>query len=288
MENRNQIEKKRMVIRETPDLSIFIDTVEGEQVFVKEAKTENGVSMNEREFYNQTFLRSLSQEKDTGFEFLPPVLDGKKLIYPDISDAVDWLAKDEAPETEMAPLQVYLPVMVKFMRACLEVEFSQLPPEMRLDSEKREATVQGKLEQDAKYLLEKGLLNETDLQEIVEMVRAGLVNKAFHHHDLVPWHMARKHSDGNLILVDSGWSGWSLKYYDIAYYALQMTGYAERKEEARTFLSAIREEFKDDQNFRETLAAPLSYRGIRLAAELDKQGKTKNAQEVLLVVFSEI
>ena len=40
--------------------------------------------------------------------------------------------------------------------------------------------------------------------------------------------------------------------------------------------------------FKKILSTPFSYRGVRLAAELYRQGKTKNVQDVLSLVLSEI
>lgn len=284
----NLSKEKRNSIRDTSDVSIYIEKIDGKRVFVKEAISENSVSIIKREFHNQNFFRTLAQSKDLGFEFLRPTLDGKKLIYPDITEIADWLAIDETPERQMVPLQEYLPTTTKFIRACLEVQYSDLPSELKLDAEQRKSNVQGKLEQFGKYLFEKKLLKEAAIQKLMKKVTAGASNRAFQHHDIVPWHMAKKHSDGGLILVDSGWSGCSFKYYDIAYYILQMVGYAERPEEARGFLNTMKEEFQNDPNFKESLAVPLSYRGMRLATELDQQGKSKNAKEVLSMVFSEI
>jgi hypothetical protein len=121
-----------------------------------------------------------------------------------------------------------------------------------------------------------------------KILEKGSQKQAFQHHDLVPWHMARKRSDRKLILADSGWSGWSLKYYDIAYFVLQMIGYTERTDEALRFLEIAKNEFQFDAQFQKTLSTPLSYRGIRLALELYNQGKVKNAQNVLLIVLSGI
>ena len=141
---------------------------------------------------------------------------------------------------------------------------------------------------DSRTLKEAGIINEADVQKMRKYIENGIGETAFQHHDVVPWHMARKKSDNKLILVDSGWSGWSLKYYDIVYFALQMTGYAQRPQDSLDFLDIVKDEFKDDPQFKKILSTPFSYRGVRLAAELYRQGKTKNAQDVLSLVLSEI
>ncbi|EKE21872.1 MAG: hypothetical protein ACD_7C00099G0004 [uncultured bacterium] len=286
----NEINEETIIIRETFDLLTYTANIDGKDFFIKEAKSENGVAMNKREFYNQLFLKTMADGKDVGFEFLTPTLAGKRLIYPDITKYSTWLAKDFSPQTKMVPLKEYLQEMIKFMRFCLSMEFEQIPIELKKDTQKRVKNILDKFEKDAKYLLEHGLLEISDIKTLEEKVRSGLHlrNQAFQHHDIVPWHMARKHSDNRLILIDAGWSGWSLKYYDIAYYILQMIGYSERKNEASTFLDIVKKEFLDDSTFKETLAIPLSYRGIRLGAELAQQGKIKNARDVISLVLLEI
>lgn len=275
-------------IRETVDLSIYLNTVGGEKIFVKKPKTENGVEMNTREFYNQKFLRTATEGQDVGFEFLTPIFDKKVLVYPDISEAVDWLATDNTPQTPMANLDEYIAEMVQFIRFCLAIPYESIPSEIKLDAQKRVANVWSNFETDSTLLLEAAILSETDKIRMKNCLGDGINKQAFQHHDMVPWHMARKHSDGKIILVDSGWSGWSFKYYDIAYFVLQMIGYAERPRDALRFLEIIKKEFQSDPQFQKTLSTSLSYRGIRLATERYKQGMVKNAQDVLSFTLSEL
>jgi hypothetical protein len=280
----------RSIIRETSDLLIYSTNNDGSHLFVKEAKSENGIAMNKREFHNQFFLKTITERQDAGFEFLPPAMKYSNLIYPDINKFSDWLANDHLPETKVAPLSQYVQEMIKFIRFCLNIEFSKIPLEIKDDAKKRSSKILNKFEKDVKFLLKNNIIKIAVVKKLEEKVRLGLdlQNQAFQHHDVVPWHMARKYSDNKLILIDSGWAGWSLKYYDVAYYVLQMIGYAEKEKEALEFLNIVKSEFADDPKFRETLAIPLSYRGIRLSAELIKQDKTKNAQAVLSAVFAEI
>lgn len=275
-------------IRETKDLVISTDSVEGRKFFVKQAKTEEGIIANTRELNNQKFLTTVTDGKDAGFEFLEPTFDGKNLSYIDINESADWLAHDNSPGTQMVPLSEYSEEMVKFFKFCLQIPYDKIPEEIKIDSQKRLANVMVNLEKDSKTLMESGIITEADAQKMKKCLENGFDQQAFQHHDVVPWHMARKRSDKNLVLVDSGWSGWSLKYYDIAYYVLQMVGYAQRPDDALNFLDIVKEEFKDDLKFKEILSSPLSYRGVRLAAELHRQGKVKNAQEVISLALSEI
>ncbi len=280
--------EQQKTIRETTDLSIYLTTNEGEKIFVKHPKTENGIIMNTREFHNQQFLQTITAGQDVGFEFLAPTFDGATLTYPDINEVADWLATDNTPETAIAPLEEYFEEMIRFIKFCLTIPFENIPAEIKADAQKRIANVWKNFETDTNLLQEAKMLTEEEKTKMKQCLENGIDKQAFQHHDIVPWHMARKHSDGKIILIDSGWSGWSLKYYDIAYYVLQMIGYAQRPEDALEFLKRIKAEFQSDPQFQKTLSAPLSYRGIRLATELYKQGKIQNAQNVLSLALSEL
>lgn len=280
--------ESRKPIRETGDICIYSSVVGGEKVFIKKAKTEAGIMANSREFHNQKFLQNVTDGIDVGFEFLEPAFDGASLTYPDIRDGVDWLASTPEFGAEMAPLSSYYQEMMKFSRFCLDIPYAKIPAEIKLDSEKRLANVMLNFERDSVLLHENGMLRDTDILKMKKHLQDGIDQREFQHHDLVPWHMARKKTDGKIILVDSGWAGWSLKYYDFAYYMLQMIGYVQRRDDAVEFLTTLRTEFGQDTQFSRHLSAPLSYRGIRLSAELFRQGNVMKVQDVLAFVLSEI
>jgi hypothetical protein len=185
-------------------------------------------------------------------------------------------------------LEEYSEEMIQFMKFCIKIPFEKIPLEIKADSHQRIHNLLNNFEKDSLILQEAEMITERDRIKMKKILEKGSQKQAFQHHDLVPWHMARKRSDRKLILADSGWSGWSLKYYDIAYFVLQMIGYTERTDEALRFLEIAKNEFQFDAQFQKTLSTPLSYRGIRLALELYNQGKVKNAQNVLLIVLSGI
>ena len=121
-------------IRETKDLLIYKTILDGKKVFVKQAKTEGGDVFNKREFYNQEFLRNITQNQVAGFEFLEPSLNGRSLIYPDISEQVKWLAAELGSETPITPLPEYSNEMIKFLKFCLQIPYDKIPEEIRIDS----------------------------------------------------------------------------------------------------------------------------------------------------------
>lgn len=85
-----------------------------------------------------------------------------------------------------------------------------------------------------------------------------------------------------IILIDSGWAGWSFKYYDFAYFILQMIGYANRMDDALLMLKTVRREFGKDDNFENLFKAAMFYRGMRLARELDENHSRRDLAERLI------
>jgi hypothetical protein len=118
-----EITERPRSIHETKDTIIYTTTVEGYSVFVKKAKTDEGMVANTREFNNQKFLTTVVEGKDVGFEFLEPTFDGISISYPDINEIADWLAVDSAPEIKMAPLLEYSEEMVRFFKFCLQIPY---------------------------------------------------------------------------------------------------------------------------------------------------------------------
>lgn len=284
MDNTSQ----RHIIRETPDLFLYLDTRDGVNVFVKQAKTDIGAQNNAREFHNQAFLDQQTHIRDMGFVFVVPRLEGKNLVFTALTNTVDWLATNNTPSTSMAPLSEYMQTMLTFLQACQHIRGEELPVELQQDAHMRQNKLWTNFHTDSDTLKTAELITSTEGKKMQEAIEKGLSHQAYQHHDLVPWHMARRKNDDKLILVDAGWAGWSLQYYDVAYYVLQMTGYAERAEEAQQFLSTAKKEFHTDPTLHEALASAFSYRSTRLAAELYRQGKEKNAREVLQIVFTHL
>ncbi|GEM_PF-2722142 len=270
------------IVKETEDFLVFTGCSKNKKIFVKRQKTEKGKVMNDRELVNQKFLHKITQGKNTGFKFIVPVLVGNDLVYPDLNNHVDWLALSH--ETDIAPLASYEKQMFYFFDFCLEIDYMWLPKEIKEDAKERMSHVMTNFNNDIKFIVERGVINMLEGYKFRSLIEKGMHNRAFQHHDVVPWHMAKEKVSGEHILIDSGFSGWSLKYYDLSYYVLQMTGYAQRKKEALEFLNMAINHFRDDKEFFQTLATAMSYRGIRLIAELLRKGKDVNAQEVLGVV----
>ncbi|MFA5128091.1 MAG: hypothetical protein WC457_03780 [Patescibacteria group bacterium] len=276
------------IIKETKDLSIFIAEDNGNKFFYKKPRTKDGEIKNTREFNNQKFLLKITHEKNVGFEFLEPKFEDKTLIYPDINQFGVFLAKSEAPADNHTQFSTYSEEMIKFIKFCLQIPYSGIPEAIKIDSQTRKNNILNKFNTDGELLASTGLISKKEINNIENIIGNGLRKMAFQHHDLVPWHMARKTEDQKLILIDSGWSGWSLKYYDVAYYVLQMTGYARKKDDAFALLEKVKNEFRDDAELHSSLAASFGYRGIRLAAELERIGKIEEAKDVIIVLLSQI
>lgn len=276
------------IIKETEDLSIFTAKENGKSLFFKKPKTKNGIIMNTRESNNQKFLINITQGYDVGFEFLEPKLEDNAIVYPDVNQFATFLAKSENPKDNHALLSDYIEEMIKFIKFTLQIPYSDIPEEIKIDSQIRKENIWNKFNIDSEFVIAAGLITKNDISKIRSLIEGGLERMAFQHHDLVPWHMARKTNDQKLILIDSGWSGWSLKYYDVAYYVLQMVGYARKKDDALLFLKRIREKLKDNKELNNALAIPFGYRGVRLAAELKNIGKTEEAQDVINTLLLQI
>lgn len=259
----------------------------GEKIFVKFPATHEIKSQLEKEFLIQNFLRAASRNSSCGFEFLEPFWQGEALCYPALdASQITWLAAGSGPENSFQPLETYSREMIRFIRFCHTIRFEDLPREIQEDSSKRSKKFLEKFDTDAKYIAEKGILKNKETENIRKKVADYMDVRSFQHHDLVPWHMAKRKDSGTIILVDPEWGGWSLWGYDMAYYMLQIVGYSERPEDAKKFLAMVREEFHDTPQFENLLRCALSFRGVRLAGELLRQGKEENAREVIKIVRS--
>jgi hypothetical protein len=273
-------------IKETADIHIFRDLSGDIPTFVKQAKTAAGVVENTREFHNQTFLYHSAQGKDIGFDFLLPTFDGTSLIYPDISTTHQWLATDMQTTTDVQTFESYRQELFTFLKWCLDIPYSDIPSEIRVDSDERRLLNGPRFETDVAYLLEHALITQTQAEQLHTYLEQHFDTRAFQHHDIVPWHMAKDIQTGRITLVDGGWSSWSFRYYDIAYYTLQMIGHTGNTTDAYAFWDLAKKEFSYDPHYMEIIATPLSYRSVRFAAELNRQNKLDSSQQILSTMWS--
>ncbi len=273
-------------IKETANIHIFRNLSGDAPTFVKHAKTAAGIVENTREFHNQTFLYHYTQGKEVGFDFLLPTFDGTSLVYPDISTTHDWLAADIQTAADAQAFESYRQEMFTFLKWCLDIPYSDIPTEIRDDSDERRQLNWPRFETDVTYLLEHTLITQTQAEQLHTYLKRHFDTRAFQHHDLVPWHIAKDKQTGRLTLVDSGWSGWSFRYYDIVYYTLQMVGQADNIDEAYACWDFAKKEFAHDPHYMEIISTPLSYRGVRFAAELHRQNKLDTAQQILSTMWS--
>lgn len=251
------------------------------KVFIKFGLNHEGEKMIMREYVNQKFLFEKSKsEKNFGFIFLEPVIDGKVLVYPDIEETVEWVGKSDSfsPKSEfkIAKPAVYFDSFIKFEKVMQGIKWDELPESVRNDWSERKLKMNNHFSDNIEYALKNGFFDKTISNKLVEVFEKYFDNWSYQHHDVVPWHIGNL-GDGRLILIDSGWAGWSLKYYDFAYYALQMIGYANKPQDAAAFFNAIEEDFKKEVNFKGILMASIVYRGMKLIKELTEEHNAPNS-----------
>jgi hypothetical protein len=260
------------LIKKTPEYMVFLarEARGSENVFIKIPSLEENKQFIEREYVNQLFLHKLSKCEDCGFEFLEPRMRDEVLVYPDISKQVTWLGqtspekKDFQPTVE--PIDKYLKQMIKLQKALLKVEYNILPDFIKQDWQSRKKGIINNLNNDAQFLYKHKLISNKERKSAEESLDEKKIKWNYQHHDIVPWHIGRVND--SLFLVDAGWAGWSMRYFDIVYYALQMIGYAGREEDAQKMLRQAKSEFDRDSWISENLKRVAWYRGIRLAREL--------------------
>jgi len=247
-------------IKENFGTRIFIAETEQGKVFVKEALTDEGQGMILREYNNQKFLFETSQKMNLGFVFLEPRLEGNKLILSCLDENYKWLGNIANKKT-IEPLEKYLEPMIIFLKACQKINLDDLPEAIKEDGRLRKQHAFSKISVDLDYLISVGVLEKKFKAELISPVERILDKNAFQHHDVVPWHMAKNQITRKIVLIDSGWAGISFALYDAAYFILQMIGYGEREDEAKKFISALKEDFSDSTLFDELLSGALAYRG---------------------------
>jgi hypothetical protein len=279
----------KSIIKETSDclITLAVNKSNGEKVFVKSPKSKIGEQAINREFNNQKFFCRLAEIKDCGFQLLPVSMDEKLLVYPDISEQVNWLGEPRS-ETTISPknelINAYLGNYLKLQRVIREIEFNDLPQPIKDDWQIRKNNWLKNYKKDSDYLLKRKLISKKIIEVGKNLIEKFKNKGALQHHDIVPWHIGRR-KDGQQILVDAGWSVWSLKYYDFAYSALQLIGYADQVKDAKILLAAAEKEYGHEQNFDTLLKTALVYRGIRLVKELH-EAKFRSWKKVLEFIKS--
>ncbi|MFB6182151.1 MAG: hypothetical protein ABEJ24_04630 [Candidatus Magasanikbacteria bacterium] len=275
---------KQEITTKEDGTKICIVNHKGEDYFLKNYKNE---AKAEREYINQKFFYNLAQEHDTGFNFLEPKNTGDKIFYPALKEDFKWLAPGSSMEDELVELQGYLESMLEFFKFCQRrIDFEDLPEEIqhRYD-QKGDQHYLDNFDKDSEYLEDQDLMSTAEKNNLRDVLVTNVDQRAFQHHDVVPWHMAKNKESGEIILVDAEWADWSLWAYDIAYYILQMVGYADQVEDAETVYKKVKQECSNKDNFDELLHCALVYRGTRLAAELHRAGKKKNLDKVVEITI---
>lgn len=245
-----------------------------EKVFIKAPLNQNGRQAIEREYFNQKFFCELAEKQDCGFTFLPANLADGVIEFPDISGKVEWLGKMKSELitiSKKSAVDAYLDEYLKLQEVMRQVVFSDLPEHIREDWYVRKENLPDKFRSNLDYLHEKGIISRSFVSGAIGLLDRYLDHWAFQHHDIVPWHMGRQ-PDGRLLLVDAGWAGWSLKYYDFAYTALQLIGYADRRSDAELIIQKLSSIYGNEKDFEPVLKAALYYRAAKLARELHEKG----------------
>lgn len=282
----------KTTIKVTTDHFAAIASKEGskELFFIKSHLTENGKKLIKREYANQKFFLKLTQNNtNCGFNFLNPILKNDLLIYPKLSDKTTWMSQDNPENHNFSPktakIEDYIENFMQFERIAHSINYNSLPKEIINFNEFRQGDLLNKLNNNSTYLLKKELISQSEANLAKELLDRYPKNTwSYQHGDLVPWHIA-KTREGKYILVDLGWARWAPKYWDIAYYILQMVGYANNEEDALKMIITAQKSFKDDPNFNNLLKPIILYRMMRLARELNEQHKSpEQAKKVIKFV----
>ncbi len=265
-------------IKKTNDYSVVLASrkIDSSKVFIKTPMTDAGKKMIDREYNNQKFLHNLALKNDCGFKFLPTTLDDGMIVFSDITGQVVWLGELGGSNE---PIQCYLDKYMKLQKVMRNILFKDLPQTIKDDWMFRKGNFQKNIHTNSIYLLENELISKTFVDQAIGVMSEFGSNWAFQHHDIVPWHIGRL-NDGELLLIDTGWAGWSLKYYDFAYTALQLIGYTDRTEDAKILLTNAKRLYGHEKNYDPIFKVALYYRGLRLAKELH-EAKFDTAKNVL-------
>lgn len=270
-------------IKKTDDYSVILANrkIDSSKVFIKVPMTDAGKKMIDREYNNQKFLYDLALNNDCGFKFLPTTLNDGMIVFPDVTGQVTWLGELGGNNES---IQSYFDEYMKLQKIMRNISFKDLPQVIKDDWVFRKGNFQKNIQINSNYLLENKLISKTFVGKAIGVMSEFSDNWAFQHHDVVPWHIGRL-TDGELLLIDTGWAGWSLKYYDFAYTALQLIGYTNRTKDPEILLANAKRLYGHEKNYDSILKAALYYRGLRLAKELH-EARLDTAKNVLEFITS--
>lgn len=105
------------------------------------------------------------------------------------------------------------------------------------------------------------LLDESEAETLQHMMRTIGYKRAFVHHDILPSNLVRLR-DEKLCLIDAEFARWEMKWYDLAYFFLQMSllyGYERLAQRSlRYFVTRFKQELPHD-DLEQELFFPLGY-----------------------------
>jgi hypothetical protein len=127
------------------------------------------------------------------------------------------------------------------------------------------------------------LINEEEKKKLLKNMQAIGYRRAFQQHDFVLWNMFNV--GDKVAIVDSEYSRWGMRWYDIAYFFIQMYVYFKNPELAKKclkfFINRFKEDFPNSDIEREILF-PMNYRiTANLNESLDDPVLGKLARELL-------
>jgi hypothetical protein len=156
------------------------------------------------------------------------------------------MAAGATKEDEFHQPEEYLDEILKFFQFCHnKIEFEDTPESVKERyKQKGNQHYLDKFNIDSGYLIENGLLTKSEAVELKEILQKYIDKRAFQHHDVVPWHMAKNKGTGEITLVDPQRGDWSLWAYDITYYILQMVVYSKRVEDAKKIYKKVKKIFR--------------------------------------------
>lgn len=252
--------------------------------FTKTAENALDRKKNAREYAAQRFFSrlALSWPRRPRFLFLRPVRSGNTLRYPNIAGSATWLGElvhNRYPSSAPRLPQRFFSTFIELQQALATIPFAKIPSVFRREANERARNVARHLTNDGRYLRTHRLVSQDYLVLARTYLKRFGAERRFQHHDVVPWHCASLRGQG-LVLFHSGWSGWSFRYYDIAYFMLQMVGFGNRPDETLRLYRVAKRAFRDDPQFADLLLTALLYRSVRLMRELHEGKRPADSRRV--------